>query len=101
MRRPAGRAFAALALVALAACGGGPAQVADVGPSVPAPGYDTCNATPHGGLVGADATALERVLILDQIRLIRPGDGVTRDMRPGRINFEIDAQNRIARIFCG
>ncbi len=93
------RAFALLALVILSAC---EAPVAVVeGPPAPVGAADTCGAAPYAYLVGQDATALERVLIMRQIRIIRPGDAVTMDFREVRINFEIDDTNRIARIFCG
>lgn len=92
-----------LACLALAACGAGRDTTPDLTqrPSIPPPQTDTCQATPYARLVGQDATALERELILRQVRIIRPGDAVTQDFRPVRINFEIGPDNRIARIFCG
>ena len=71
------------------------------GPAVPPAGQDTCGAGQYAGLVGQDATALERVLIIGQVRVIRPGDAVTMDFRAERINFDIDAAGRVARIYCG
>jgi len=62
---------------------------------------NTCNGERYGTLVGQDATALERVLILGQVRIIRPGMVVTQDYRPERLNFEIGADNRVQRITCG
>ena len=89
----------AIALLTLAACEPGPAPPS--GPPLPPPDADSCGAATHADLVGQDVTALERVLILGQVRVIRPGDTITLDFRPERINFEIDAEDRIARIFCG
>ena len=68
---------------------------------LPAPGADTCAASPRAGLIGQPATALERVYILGPVRIIRPGDAVTGDVIPRRINFDLDATDRIMRIFCG
>ncbi len=34
------------------------------------------------------------------IRWIRPGDAITRDMRPNRLNVELDEQGRIASLRC-
>ncbi len=68
---------------------------------MPPPGEDTCQAAPYARLVGQDGTALERELILRQVRIIRPGMVVTADVRPERINFEIAADARISRIYCG
>ena len=85
-------------LAFLAACA---APVVELEQSVPVGAQDTCQASPYAGLIGQDATALERVLILRQVRVIRPGMAVTMDFRSERINFDIDNGNRIARIWCG
>lgn len=89
-------------LCALAACSTRPpAIVAPTVDPVPVGAADTCGATPYSYLVGQDATALERVLILRQVRVIRPGDAVTEDLRPERINFYIGADESIRTITCG
>lgn len=62
---------------------------------------DTCGAETYRDLVGQDATALEKVLIMRMVRVIRPGDLVTQDFRPERINFTIDPSEVIADISCG
>ena len=67
----------------------------------PLPENDTCNAARHAGLIGQDATALETVLIMDRIRILRPGQAMTMDFWPGRINFMISEDEQIARITCG
>lgn len=90
-----------LCLCALAACSTRPpAALAPVDP-VPAPAADTCGAAPYGYLVGQDATALERVLILRQVRVTRPNTPTADDLRPVRINFNIGADERIRSITCG
>ena len=89
-----------LALVVLAGCAAAPPPV-PVPPPVPAPAADTCAAAPYARLIGQDATALERELIMRQVRVIRPGMAVTEEFVGERINFEIDAAGRIARIYCG
>lgn len=98
------RLIPALLLAAgLAGCGAVPSVLppASALPAVPAGADDTCAAAPYAGLIGQEATALERVEIMREIRIIRPGMAVTRDYRAGRINFDIDVTNRITRIFCG
>jgi hypothetical protein len=101
------RVFLIISLVVLAACGGPGAPIssgAETGPvsgSFPTGLDNTCDGERYGTLVGQDATALERVLILGLVRVIRPGMVVTQDYRPERINFEIGADNRVARITCG
>lgn len=62
---------------------------------------DACQASRHEGLVGQDGTTLERIYILGQVRVLRPGRAYDRQMRPARLNFEIDGGGRIARVFCG
>ena len=81
-------------ILALSAC-------AATAPILPTVQEDTCNANSHADLVGQDVTALERVLILGMVRVIRPDDMVTMDYRAERINFRIDANETIAAIDCG
>lgn len=95
-------------LAGLAACTTQPSgPISSGAPSGPVAGSfptgmdNTCDGERYGTLVGQDATALERVLILGQVRVIRPGMVVTQDYRPERINFEIGTDNRVARITCG
>ena len=71
------------------------------GPAVPPPEEDSCGAGEYAALVGQDATALERVLIMREVRVIRPGQPVTADFRPQRINFVIGSDEKIERISCG
>lgn len=65
------------------------------------PPDDACRASQHAGLVGQDASVLERVLLLGPVRVIRPGMAMTEDYSPSRTNFEIDAANRITSVTCG
>ncbi|MEJ6403049.1 I78 family peptidase inhibitor [Yoonia sp. 2307UL14-13] len=87
---------AIIGLVTLTAC-----TVTEPTAPIPSTTEDTCDARQYANLIGQDATALEKVLILGQVRVIRPGDAVTQDFRPERINFGIDTANRISDISCG
>lgn len=69
--------------------------------ALPDPIADTCNAAAYGDLIGQPATALERVLLLGKVRVIRPNDAVTMDYRTERINFMITEDERIMDIRCG
>lgn len=69
--------------------------------TLPPQGEDTCNAAAYADLIGQNATALERVLLLGKVRVIRPGDAVTMDFLPERINFMIGANETIQSIDCG
>jgi hypothetical protein len=62
---------------------------------------DLCSASGFQGLVGQSAE-IARMLELDRpLRIIPPDSMVTMDFRPDRINFEIDAEGRIAAVRCG
>jgi hypothetical protein len=90
--------FAVAPFLMITACG--PAPDIDTRPAVPPAAQDTCDAGQYAPLVGQDATALERFLLLGQVRVIRPGMAVTMDFRPERINFNISPDNRITSITC-
>ncbi len=77
-----------------------PAPNQPSGPTLPALADDSCNANRYRELIGQDVTALERILLLGQVRIIRPGQPVTADLRPERINFNIGPDERIGSISC-
>ena len=83
-----------LALIVLAGC-------TTAEPPLPPQLEDTCGASDYANLIGQDATALERVLLLGPVRVIRPGDAVTMDFRPDRVNFKISEDETIRAIDCG
>lgn len=92
--------YAAMAPLLLFAC-------TDMPPAPPSPPDlppiedDSCNAARFETMIGQDATALERVLLMGPVRVIRPGTAVTMDYVPERINFQIDDAERISAITCG
>ena len=87
--------FVGLALCGLLAACGGPLPPPDR-PAAPTGAADTCGGAPYAGLVGQDATTLERVYILRQVRVIRPDTAVTMDYRPERLNFEVGTDVPVA-----
>lgn len=62
---------------------------------------DHCRAAQYEDLTGQKDTVLERIYILRQVRILRPNQPVTKDLRPERLNFEIGPEGRITRVFCG
>ena len=94
-----------LVMIAIAGCTAAQTpqipQVGPIGDTLPTGMDDTCGAQRYHTLLAQDATALERVLILGQVRVLRPDTIATQDYRPERMNFHIDRRNRIERISCG
>lgn len=73
---------------------------------VPTPVADECGAGKLGDYLNqlptSDVMAKIRALVShDRIRTINPGDAVTMDLRPDRLNVEIGADGRIKRLRCG
>jgi hypothetical protein len=65
----------------------------------PAPVDDTCNAAPWTTRIGQAISPLDP--IPQGARLIRPGDAVTEDFSPTRLNIDLDDAGRILRAWCG
>lgn len=61
---------------------------------------NVCQARVAGQAVGARPTTIVFAPGLPH-RVIRPGDPVTRDYRPERVNIAVDATGRVTRVFCG
>ena len=89
------RAPHALALLlALTAC------AAPIAPPDPM-AEDACGASGFASLIGQDASVLLTTTFATPTRIIHPGEAVALDFRPERLNFDIDAGERVARVFCG
>lgn len=90
-------ASAILAALALGAC---VAPVHDVEmPTVPP--ENACGAAELAGLAGQDRKVLEAMELAGPLRVIEPGMPVTADFNARRLNAELDANGRIARLSCG
>ncbi|MCC5969212.1 MAG: hypothetical protein JJU15_04635 [Pararhodobacter sp.] len=83
-----------VAALFLAAC---ETQVAEA----PAPPEDACGAMALQHLVGAPASEAEGVSAPGDVRMINPGEAVTMDFVADRLNFEMDADGQIDRVYCG
>ena len=85
-------------LLFLAACGPLPSEPPASGPG----GSASCNAEALSSeFVGQDASVIFATTFTAPIRIIRPGDAVTEDFNPDRINFVLDANERVTRVYCG
>ncbi|MER2509261.1 I78 family peptidase inhibitor [Amaricoccus sp.] len=64
-------------------------------------GDGACGAPAHQNLVGTGAGALDPGALPAGTRVIFPGMPVTMDYRAERMNVEIGAGDKVARVFCG
>lgn len=78
-----------------------PALAACVMPEPDDPLADACGASALQGLVGQPAQVLAAMTFAQPLRVIRPGQPVTMDYSPARLNIEIDASEKISRVSCG
>lgn len=67
----------------------------------PEPGADGCDATSMSYLVGQRITEVNVETLPQPNRIIPHGNFVTMDYRAERMNFELDENDRIIRIYCG
>lgn len=88
------RKLAFLPLIALAAC----VQPATNPDAKPEP--DLCKAAGMQGLVGQPKSVLATMMLPAGSRVIGPNDAVTMDLRLDRLNVEIGADDRIAKVSC-
>lgn len=64
-------------------------------------GVQGCGAEGLGASLGKPFPVLADVQMAGHLRVLRPGQGITRDLVPTRLNAEVDGQGRILRLFCG
>ncbi|HEX8055255.1 MAG TPA: I78 family peptidase inhibitor [Novosphingobium sp.] len=89
-----------------------PAPIASAQPAPPSesakpePAADECGASKLGSYMGQAAGAdtmakIKQTIGHERIRTINPGDAVTMDFRPDRLNVEVGEDGRIKRLHCG
>lgn len=96
-------AIAAAALL-LAGCGNGATGLTAPGKGKPAPIVDLaprCGATELQGLIGQDGATIGVIEHTGPLRVVHPGDALTQDYRPDRLNINLDADGLISRVWCG
>lgn len=52
-------------------------------------------------LTGQPFAELANYRLPGQLRVLRPGQGVTRDLMPDRLNAQVDGTGVILHLFCG
>lgn len=79
-------------LFVLAACAANdPANASD----------DTCGAANHEHLIGQEMSVLEGMTFPDSTRIIAPNSAITMDLQPTRLNFDLDEEGVIQKVWCG
>ena len=95
MRRFRDGLLVMLACAALVACTPFPTPIPDLPPD------DACGAPDLQHLVGQPASILATMKFTTQVRILRPGDPMTEDYGPTRLNIMIDLKERIDAVTCG
>ncbi len=85
--------YAAFAVAALTACVGTEEPVTDTNTA--------CGAAAMQGLVGQPESVIAAMTFAAPVRILHPGDAMTMDYNPTRLNIMIDARGRVEKIFCG
>lgn len=70
-------------------------------PVLPSPEQDTCGASELASFIGGDVSLIDAARFANPVRVIRPGDMVTMDFNPQRLNFELGVIGEIIRVRCG
>ena len=92
--------FAAMASVlalGVSACSTLPGQEPDAG----TPPEAMCGATQMNYLIGQQVSEVDLDTLARTVRTIYPGQPVTRDYRPDRLNLDLDEEGVILRPWCG
>lgn len=105
MRVGPGAGCSLLWLVVLAGCTALP--VPQAAPPIISPeplalaGVQGCGRDQLMHLMGQPFTALAAYQLPGHLRVLRPGQGITRDVMPDRLNAQVTASGAIHRLFCG
>jgi len=70
-------------------------------PQIPPETGASCGAADLQSLIGQPESVLATMRFGTVVRVIHPGDMVTEDYSPSRLNIRIDASGRIAALGCG
>ncbi|WP_226626986.1 I78 family peptidase inhibitor [Alloyangia pacifica] len=65
-----------------------------------ADGEDSCGAAPYQTRIGQSVEELG-LTPGEKLRILSPGQPMTMDFRPDRLNIETDSTGQILRAFCG
>lgn len=86
---------AAAALLVMAAC------VAPIVPQDLTASSAGCGANDRQELLNQQASVLSTEKLPDPHRILRPGQVMSADLNPNRLNVVVDAAETITRVYCG
>jgi hypothetical protein len=91
-----------LAALAVSACAATPPSEAPI-TSLPGfePGADSCGAGARAYLIGQPIGEVDQPSLARTVRAIHPGQPVTQDYSPFRLNLDLDGDGVIVRVWCG
>ena len=91
-----------LATLAVSACAATTHSEAPT-PGLPGfePGADSCGAQARDYLIGQPIGEVDLDSLARTVRPIHPGQAITRDYSPFRLNLDLDGDGVIVRIWCG
>ena len=96
------RAEALLCLMALSACADPvPLRAGNLDPSSPPAAREACGAAGPSALIGQPVSQFSAQTRQGPARVIRPGQPVSLDYNPLRLNVLLDADDRIVGVSCG
>ena len=96
-----------LTLAPLAGCSAGFGDGYQYGPAFVAPeklaaeAISGCAVDEFAQVRGRHFTALAEMQLRGQLRVLRPGQGLTRDLMADRLNVQVDGNGIVLRVFCG
>lgn len=61
----------------------------------------SCGAARLSGWIGHEVSSLDEQYLPQIVRLIRPGDAITEEYNPGRLNVVLSHADRIKAFYCG
>jgi hypothetical protein len=88
-------------LAVLSGCGWGSySRIGPVAKMLP-PQPDLCGAEALAGMLGRDFAGLAEHNLIGELRIIWPGQEITDDVKPGRLDVMVTNDQKITQLFCG
>ncbi len=63
--------------------------------------HDTCGTSAWVGMVGQPVSALQAAGLPTTARIVRPGQAMTMEFSPDRLNVGLDQRDMVSSVYCG